>query len=98
MLTALLLERVLLEGHFLPPEDPGFDEVSRWRIVLEVRDCLQRVLSPPLSLPHLLQRGRAIALTSRTRRPKRPLQMTQIRKVFATAKLNDPVHLMKKLG
>jgi hypothetical protein len=85
ILTGLLLERVLLEGGFICPEDCHFDEVSRWRIVLEVRDCLQRVLAPPLSLAHLLQRGRAIALSSRTSRPKRPLQLTQIRQIFAKA-------------
>lgn len=85
VLTALFLDRVLLEGGFLSPEDGDFDEVSHWRVVLEVRDCLQRVLAPPLSLPHLLQRGRVIALSSRTRRPNRPLQMTQIRQLFAKA-------------
>jgi len=98
MVEALLLERVLLEGQFLPPEDSCLDEVSRWRIVLEVRDCLQRVLAPPLSLGHLLQRGHAISLSSRTGSPKRPLQMTQIGRIFATAKLNDPAHVLKKLG
>ena len=80
-----VLERVLLEGGFLSPEEDDFDEVSRWRVFGEVRDCLQRVLAPPLSLPHLLRRGRVIALASRIRRPKRPLQMTQIRQIFAKA-------------
>jgi hypothetical protein len=98
ILIALLLERVLLEGHFLSPELLCPDEVSRWRIVLEVRDCLQRVLAPPLSLPHLLHRGCAIASASRTGRPKRPLQMTQIRKIFATAQVNDPFEIMKKIA
>lgn len=98
ILTALLLERVLLEGHFLSPELLCPDEVSRWRIVLEVRDCLQRVLAPPLSLPHLLHRGCEIASASRSGRPKRPLQMTQIRKIFATAELNEPSQIMKKIA
>jgi hypothetical protein len=98
MLEALLLERVLLEGHFFPPEDPCLDEVSHWRVVLEVRDCLRRVLAPPLSLLHLLKRGHAIALSSRTGSRRRPLQMTQICKLFATAKLNDPAPILKNLG
>jgi hypothetical protein len=98
MVEALLLERVLLDGQFLPPEDCHLDEVSRWRIVLEVRDCLQRVLAPPLSLLHLLQRGHAIALSSRTGSLKHPLQMTRICKIFATAKLNDPFHILRDLG
>lgn len=98
MLVSLLLERILLEGHFLTPGEPCRDEISRWRIVLEVRDCLARVLAPPLSLPHLLERGRAIASASRAGRPKRPLQMTQIRKLFATVQLNEPFHIMNKLG
>jgi hypothetical protein len=85
MLLALLLERVLLKGGFLSPEEEDFDEVSRWRVVLEVRDCLVRTLAPPLNLQHLLRRGRVIALASRIRRPKRPLQMTQIRQIFAKA-------------
>jgi hypothetical protein len=97
-LVSLLLERIPLEGHFLTLGEPCRDEVSRWRIVLEVRVCLARVLAPPLSLPHLLERGRAIASASRTGRPKRPLQRTQIRKIFASAQLNEPLHIMKKLG
>lgn len=82
ILCALLLERVLLEGHFFPSSDSRFDEVSRWRVVVEVRDSLQQVLAPPLPLPHLLRRGRAIALSLRVRRPKRPLQLTKLRQIF----------------
>ena len=42
---------------------------------MEVRDSLRAVLAPPLSLAHLLRRGRSIALSLRKHRPKRPMQL-----------------------
>jgi hypothetical protein len=68
---------------FFPPEDLRFDDVSRWNVFVEVRDSLRAVLAPPLSLAHLLQRGRCIALALRRQRPKRPMQLTQIRRIFS---------------
>jgi Transposase DDE domain len=82
ILCALLLERVLLEGQFFSSADSRFDEVSRWRVVMEVRDSLRQVLAPPLSLAHLLKRGHAIALSLRSSRPKRPMQLANIRNIF----------------
>jgi hypothetical protein len=82
ILCALLLERVLLEGRFFSSVDDRFDEVSRWRVVIEVRDALQQVLAPPLSLNHLLRRGRAIALALRRPYRKRPMQLVKLRSIF----------------
>ncbi len=76
----------VVEGHFFPSGDGRCDEVSRWRVVLEVRDSLQQVLAPPLSLRHLLRRGRAIALALRTGRRSRPLQLTTLRRLFTKRK------------
>ena len=67
---------------FFPPGDLRLDEVSRWNVFVEVRDALRVVLAPPLSLSHLLRRGRRIALSLRKRRPKRPMQLVQIRRIF----------------
>jgi hypothetical protein len=60
-----------------------WDEVSRWNAFVEVRDSLRSVLAPPLSLPHLLRRGRSIALSLRKRRPKRLMQLAKIRRIFS---------------
>jgi len=68
---------------FFPPGDLRFDEVSRWNVFVEVRDSLHAVLAPPLSLAHLLRRGRCIALSLRRRRPKRSMQLAQIRRIFS---------------
>jgi hypothetical protein len=38
-----------------------FDEVSRWNVFVEVRYSLRAALAPPVSLAHLLRRGRCIA-------------------------------------
>ena len=70
-------------GSFFPPGDLRFDEVSRWNVFVEVRDSLRAVLAPPLSLAHLLRRGRCIALSLRRRRAKRPMQLAQIRRIFS---------------
>ena len=60
-----------------------FDDVSRWSVFVEVRDCLRSVLAPPLSLTHLLKNGRALALALRVKRPARPMQLTKLRQIFA---------------
>jgi hypothetical protein len=60
-----------------------FDEVSRWNVYVEVRDSVRAVLAPPLSLRHLLRRGRNIALSLRKRWSKRVMQLVQIRQIFA---------------
>jgi hypothetical protein len=52
-------------------------------VFVEVRDSLRAVLAPPLSLAHLLRRGRCIALSLRRRRPKRPMQSAPIRRIFS---------------
>ncbi len=52
-------------------------------MVLEVRDSLRQVLAPALSLTHLLRRGRKIALSLRTKRPKRPMQLSKLREIFS---------------
>jgi hypothetical protein len=83
ILTALLLDRVLLEGKSFPPGDTRFDTVSRRRVFLEVRDTLKAVLAPPISLPQLLERGHNIALALRVERKGRPMQMVQARKLFS---------------
>lgn len=70
-------------GSFFPPGDLRFDEVSRWNVYVEVRDSLRAVLAPPLSLAHLLRRGRPIALSLRKRHPKRPMQLVKIRRIFS---------------
>jgi len=59
-----------------------WDEVSRWNVLVEVRDSLRSVLAPPLKLAHLLRRGRQIALSLRKRRPERPMQLVRIRQIF----------------
>lgn len=60
-----------------------WDEVSRWNVLVEVRDSLRSVLAPPLTLAHLLRRGRQIALSLRKHRPKRPMQLVRIRQLFS---------------
>jgi len=62
-----------------------FDEVSRWSVFVEVRDCLRALLAPPLSLAYLLAHGRAVALSLRTLRPRRPPQLVKIREIFQKA-------------
>ena len=59
-----------------------FDDVSRWNVFLEARDSLRSVLAPPLALSHLLAHGRELALSLRVRRPTRPMQLANIRRVF----------------
>jgi hypothetical protein len=59
-----------------------FDEVSRWQVLVEVRDSLQKTLVPALDLGHLIKRGRAIALRLRHARPDRTRQLVKIRQIF----------------
>lgn len=47
---------------------------SRWKLYVEVRDCVHGILAPRLPLPHLMENGARIAAKARVRRPKRPLQ------------------------
>ena len=61
ILTALLLERLLLEAQIFSPGDTTCETMSRWRLVLEARDTLRAALVPALSIGHWLRRGRAIA-------------------------------------
>jgi hypothetical protein len=60
-----------------------FDEVSRWSVLVEVIDALKAVLAPPLPVRHLLDHGRSIALSLRTGRPQRPMQLKKLRQLFA---------------
>jgi hypothetical protein len=60
-----------------------FDEVSRWAVLVEVIAALKAALAPPLPLRHLLDHGRAIALSLRTGRPRRPSQLKKLRQLFA---------------
>lgn len=83
ILTAFLVDRILLEGKFFPPGDLRFDEVSRWAVLVEVIDALKAVLAPPLPLRHLLDHGRSIALSLRAGSPRRPLQLKKLRQLFA---------------
>lgn len=60
-----------------PPGAMAFgehDTPSRWRIFIEVRDCIRSILAPALGLPHLLNNAARISRKARVRRPKRPLQ------------------------
>jgi hypothetical protein len=60
-----------------------FDEVSRWSVLVEVRDTLRAILAPALDLAHLLRRGRALALCLRKQRLDRPMQLVEIRRIFS---------------
>lgn len=67
---------------FFPPGDLRFESVSRWNVLVEVRDSLHAILAPALDLAHLLRRGRALALALRRQRPNREMQLVKIRRVF----------------
>ena len=54
------------------------DHPSRWQLFIEVRDSLRGVLSPRLSLTHLLKNGPRIARRVRVKRTKRPLQSVKL--------------------
>jgi hypothetical protein len=58
------------------------DHPSRWRVIVEVRDCLRGILAPRLTLPHLLANGPRISKKARVRRPKRPLQGVAVSKLI----------------
>jgi hypothetical protein len=60
-----------------------FDSVSRWRVFLEARDTLRQVLAQPIPLSQLIRHGRQIALALRVKRRNRPMQLTQLRRIFA---------------
>ena len=77
ILSSLLIERTLWEGEFFSPWAMALDleeHLSRWSVFIEVRDCLRGILSPRLTLAHLLEHGPRIAKRARIRRPNRPLQ------------------------
>jgi len=58
------------------------ETLSRWRLVIEARDALLRVIVPALSLRHFLRRGRSVARTLRVIRPRRPMQLLSAAKIL----------------
>jgi hypothetical protein len=63
---------------------PGVIELSasRWAAWQEMVDAVLTTLRCPLSLPSLIQRGPRLREHFRIIRPKRPLQMDHVTKVF----------------
>ena len=55
---------------------------SRWRVILEARDSLLRILVPAVSLRHFLVHGRTIAHRLAINRPQRPMQLTQTTRIL----------------
>ncbi len=82
VLTALLLERLLLEAKIFPPGDTTCQTLSRWRLMIEARDALLAVVAPALSLSTMLRRGRQIARALRVLRPNRPMQLSKAGKIL----------------
>ena len=71
-------------GAFFPPGAIGSREERRWQVFREVRDSVVTVLQMPLTLRHLLRRGRTIAKALGESRPQRPRQMQRLHKLLAS--------------
>lgn len=69
-------------GVFFPPGVIGCRDERRWQVFKEVRDSVVTVLQMPLSLRHLLRRGRAIAQALAEKRPHRPRQMRRLNELL----------------
>ena len=69
-------------GGFFPPGVTGCNQERRWQVFKEVRDSVIRVLQMPLSLRHLLRRGRSIAKALREYHPRRPRQLQRLKKLI----------------
>ena len=75
MLSALLLERIMLEAGFFPPGDTACQK-SQWALLVETRDCLKQIVAPGLVLGDLIAAGQRLKKRLAIRRKKRPMQMT----------------------
>ena len=71
-----------MPGVFFPPGATGCREERRWQVFKEVRDSIVTVLQMPLTLRHLLRRGRAIAKTLCENRPRRLRQIHRLNQIL----------------
>lgn len=59
------------------------DEQSRvWPVFIEIRDAVQAVLAPPLSIGKLIRRGPKIARRLRQGRRRRKMQRSKLTSIF----------------
>ena len=56
--------------------------VSRWRAWQEMAEAVLTTLRGPLLLPELIRRGPRLRWRLTVYRPKRPLQMERVTKIF----------------
>jgi len=60
------------------------DEQGRvWPVFIEIRDSVQAVLAPPLSIGRLLRRGSKIARNLRQGRRRRKMQRSKLTHIFS---------------
>lgn len=77
LLCGLLIERLMREAKFFPPEDIDCLPPSHWREFIEARDAVISVISRPLRPRQLVARGAAIRSELRERGRTRTSQLSR---------------------
>ena len=70
-------------GVFFPPGDMMDEQSRAWPVFIEIRDSVQAVLAPPLSLARIIRRGPKIARSLRQGNRRRKMQRSKLTRIFS---------------